>query len=663
MATVDQFIAAYSSHSIYLERLAAGMGNTALPYIESINDRVMKLFNNLPKRRLSDEQQKAIRKEVNEIIKEELGEMVAEMKKSQKELGAYEAEWNDKVINAEIESNINTTIPSSAQITQAVLATPIKVGNGRFTTYGKMFSDYTKAQTERMDGIILNGFVNGQTNREIAVLIEQELPTWKGGAESQARTLARTGTNHYTTQARLQYEQENDKVIIGWRSIGTLDSRTSTQCFTGETEVTPACDIEKLYRAKYEGEIITINLSTGKKISGTPNHPVLTQHGWTPMGKINPSEHVIYCDISNVSKVLGVENVDVPTTFSELYESINVSTRDVLSKRASTTDFYGDGVGINGDIDVVETDSLLWDAFVSSSGESIKNRSLRVIHNAINFFGYNAVPNGIVIRPPIAKTSKWKAEPVNVCIKGCFFNSCFSDYVSRPHAIFKKINAFIYNSLRLCVNKPSSSWLPESELCEKASNSGGCSSILSGYSGSGRAVLVHPCNIVSVNSEFKSCHVYTLQSYQGYYIAGGAIVKNCRSLDGVVMKSNDPRFGKFKPPRHPNCRTSLAPEIDGRLKYDDSAAERPTNFTVDGKKDPKRVSSKRTYYEEMRKLSAADQDAILGPSLGKAFRKMDDPDKFARETINQATLQPLTLTEMKKKDNELAMILKAQERS
>lgn len=363
MATVSQFIAAYSSHSIYLERLAAGMGNKSLPYIESINDRVMKLFNNLPKRMLSDEQQKAIRKEVDEIIKEELGEMVAEMKKSQKELGAYEAEWNNGVINAEIESDINTTIPSSAQITQAVLATPIKVGNGRFTTYGKMFSDYTKAQTERMDGIILNGFVNGQTNREIAALIEQELPTWKGGAESQARTLARTGTNHYTTQARLQYEQENDKVIIGWRSNAVMDSVTSQQC---------------------------------------------------------------------------------------------------------------------------------------------------------------------------------------------------------------------------------------------------------------------------------------------------------RALDGVEMKRSDPKWSSFVTPRHPNERTTLTPVIDGRLKYDDSAAERPSNFTVDGKKDPKRVSSKKLYYEEMRKLSAADQDAILGPSLGKAFRKMDDPDKFARETINQATLQPLTLTEMKKKDTELGRILRSQ---
>ena len=126
------------------------------------------------------------------------------------------------------------------------------------------------------------------------------------------------------------------------------------------------------------------------------------------------------------------------------------------------------------------------------------------------------------------------------------------------------------------------------------------------------------------------------------------------------MKSSDPKFGSFKPPRHPNCRSAIVPELDGRLKYDDSSAQRPSNFTVDGKKDPKRVSSKKTYYEEMKKLSAADQDLILGPSLGKAFRKMDNPDTFAKQTINQSTLEPLTLEQMKKKDNQLGRILRAQ---
>ena len=365
MATVYQFTSIYSNHQIYLERLAAGMGNDALPYIQSINDRVMKLFNNLPKRQLSPEHQKEIRKEVNAIVKEELGEMVSAMKLSQKQLGGYEAEWNDEQINAEIESNINTVVPSMTQVSAVAIATPIKVGKGRYTTYGKMFSDYTRDQAERIDGVILNGFANGQTNRDIANLVEQELPSWQGGAESRARTLARTGTNHYATQSRLTYEQENDKVIIGWRSIATLDSRTSSQC---------------------------------------------------------------------------------------------------------------------------------------------------------------------------------------------------------------------------------------------------------------------------------------------------------ASLDGEVMKSNNPKFGSFKPPRHPNCRSAITPEIDGRLKYDDSASERPTNFLVNGKKDPKRVSSKKTYYDEMKKLSASDQDAILGPSLGKAFRKMDNPDEFAKQTINQATLKPLTLEQMKKNDNQLGRILKAQKR-
>ena len=155
MATVEQFTAIYSSHQVYLERLAAGMGNDALPYIDSINDRVMKIFNNLPKKRLSDEQQKAIRKEVNEIVKEELGEMVSAMKLSQKQLGGYEAEWNDEQINAEVESDINTVVPSMTQVSAAAIATPIKVGDGRYTTYSKMFSDYTRNQAERIDGIVL----------------------------------------------------------------------------------------------------------------------------------------------------------------------------------------------------------------------------------------------------------------------------------------------------------------------------------------------------------------------------------------------------------------------------------------------------------------------------------------------------------------------------
>lgn len=59
-------------------------------------------------------------------------------------------------------------------------------------------------------------------------------------------------------------------------------------------------------------------------------------------------------------------------------------------------------------------------------------------------------------------------------------------------------------------------------------------------------------------------------------------------------------------------------------------------------------------------MSAKDQDAALGsPTLGRAFRKMDDPEKFAKMTIDSLN-NPLTITEMKSKDNELGRILNAQ---
>ena len=48
---------------------------------------------------------------------------------------------------------------------------------------------------------------------------------------------------------------------------------------------------------------------------------------------------------------------------------------------------------------------------------------------------------------------------------------------------------------------------------------------------------------------------------------------------------------------------------------------------------------------------------ILGPTLGKAFRKMNSPSEFAKATIDTLG-NPLTIKQMKAKDNELARILK-----
>ena len=133
--------------------------------------------------------------------------------------------------------------------------------------------------------------------------------------------------------------------------------------------------------------------------------------------------------------------------------------------------------------------------------------------------------------------------------------------------------------------------------------------------------------------------------------------RQCSALDGKTFKlgaSNIPF-----PPLHPNCRSSVTYEIDARYSYSDYTPERPSNFNIDGKNKPKELKSKDVYYQELKRLNKSDQDAVLGPTLGKALRQMKATD-FADQVID-STYQPLTISQMKAKDNRLGEILRKQE--
>ena len=69
----------------------------------------------------------------------------------------------------------------------------------------------------------------------------------------------------------------------------------------------------------------------------------------------------------------------------------------------------------------------------------------------------------------------------------------------------------------------------------------------------------------------------------------------------------------------------------------------------------------------MKSLDAESQNAIMGPTLGKAFRKgiiegSLAPESFAKMTIDEKNLKPLSLKEMERKDNELGRLIKSVKR-
>ena len=150
-----------------------------------------------------------------------------------------------------------------------------------------------------------------------------------------------------------------------------------------------------------------------------------------------------------------------------------------------------------------------------------------------------------------------------------------------------------------------------------------------------------------------------LVGYEFVAVLDSRTSQQCRSLDGTTYKPDDPKLAAITPPLHPNCRSRLVYEVSSEYQTDDEDLQRSSNFRIDGKLDPKPVKSGDKYYEYFARLSAKDQDEVLGPTLGKAFRKLNDPDKFAKLTIDSLG-NPLTITELKQRDNELSRILKQQ---
>lgn len=129
----------------------------------------------------------------------------------------------------------------------------------------------------------------------------------------------------------------------------------------------------------------------------------------------------------------------------------------------------------------------------------------------------------------------------------------------------------------------------------------------------------------------------------------------CRPLDGILMQESDPRWFQFLPPRHPRCRSTVVPEINREyLKSGTRYGTRDSKLL----EDVHEVGSGNVFYDVFQRLDKEKQDEILGPTLGEAFRRLDNPREFAKLTVDHGKLRPLSIETMKEKNNNLAKILK-----
>lgn len=153
-------------------------------------------------------------------------------------------------------------------------------------------------------------------------------------------------------------------------------------CLSGDTLITASGRITSVYKRWFNGDVVVITTATGKSVTATINHPILTHHGWIGAGSINVGDDVV-CRVVSES-VLGdvvVDNhhYDVPTRVAEIVDAFlssgKVTTREVP---ISAEHFHGDGIA--GQVAVVGTNRKLWNDSDPPAGNGITHHPFMVAH-------------------------------------------------------------------------------------------------------------------------------------------------------------------------------------------------------------------------------------------------------------------------------------------
>lgn len=137
-----------------------------------------------------------------------------------------------------------------------------------------------------------------------------------------------------------------------------------------------------------------------------------------------------------------------------------------------------------------------------------------------------------------------------------------------------------------------------------------------------------------------------LMGYRWISILDSKTSQICRSLDGQVFAF---RKGPL-PPAHPNCRSSIIAEIQGRFLKRDALGrfQKMDERQAVGASGKEAVDGKVKFYEWLKKQPEAFQNDALGVTRATLFRKGGmSAATFAKLNLDK-NFQPLTLAEMRR---------------
>jgi len=191
-----------------------------------------------------------------------------------------------------------------------------------------------------------------QAIRDRAMRLAENVGETTGAAVSDALSIAlREGMSIQETAKLI------DQVAFGLSASQRATTIARTECLPGDTLI-DAGRITAVYRRWYDGILIDITTRSGRTLSGTPNHPVLTSTGWCALGALAEGDNLL-CNAGSIEAARPTRNQHIenePTMIAQIFDALATI---VIPERERTTqpDFHGDGC--EGEVDILRSDSVL----------------------------------------------------------------------------------------------------------------------------------------------------------------------------------------------------------------------------------------------------------------------------------------------------------------
>ena len=287
-------------------------------------------------------------------------------------------------------------------------------------------------------------------------------------------------------------------------------------CLPGNTRVL-AASVTATSERRYDGDLIVIRTASGKHLSCTPNHPILTPGGWVAAGLLHKGGHVVGARVGQWGPTINLDDEDVPPRVEDVAEAFRRSDQmAAMPVPTAPEHFHGDGEG--SEVAVIRADRLLLDASDAALGQHSLQPKLKVggvqllRHDgsgALNLLFHRmlSTANGFMGSGDLSGASSL-VEP-------------------DP---FERLGLALTAALNPGLSKDAGD--------DISGDSGPLGKDVLGNTG-----LIFADNIVDVQTIPFSGHVYNLQTVEGFYIAQGIVTHNCRCvilpelIEGIDDKS------------------------------------------------------------------------------------------------------------------------------